>query len=81
MPKIKSNEKLYEHICHKYPDVEHIQGEDLNIENMKARHIRRMWPDKNNYKHISHIAVAVGLSDRTVYRIAKGIKLKSRKSF
>jgi hypothetical protein len=81
MPLIKSNEKLYEHICNKYPEVEHIQGEDLNIENMKGKYIKRMWTDKNKYKHISHIAYTVGLSDRTVYRIAKELNLVSRRHF
>ena len=79
MPEIKSNEKMYKHICRKYPNIEHIQGEDLNIENMKGQHIKRMWTDKDKYTHISHIAYVVGLSDRTVYRIAKKLNLKSRR--
>jgi hypothetical protein len=81
MPEIKSNEKLYKHICEKYPDVHYYEGEDLSIENMKGQYIKRMWDNKDKYKHVSYIAYTVGLSDRTVYRIAKELNLRSRKHF
>lgn len=81
MPVFKSNEMLYKHICDKYPNVKYHEGEDLNIENMKGKYIKRMWTNKDKYSHISHIAYSVGLSDRTVYRIAKELNLKSRRHF
>jgi NADH:ubiquinone oxidoreductase subunit E len=78
MPIIKSNEKLYEHICKKYPYIKYSRGEDLNIDNMKARYVKEMWTEVDRYPYVSDVAEAVGVSDRTVYRIAKQYKLISR---
>jgi len=70
-------DKLYEHICKKYPQIEY-NGEDLNLNNIYSNLIVQMWPDKKNYPSIKHICKKINLGERQVYRIAQKIGLESR---
>lgn len=61
----------------KYPDIKLIEGEDLNIDNMKLRIVAKCFYNPK-YKTISHIVAATGLSYKTVARIISDNKLKQK---
>jgi hypothetical protein len=62
----------------KFIEVEVIEGEDLNIENMKERIITRAWYDTARFHDITDIAVGIGVGTRTLYFYAKKLKLPKR---
>jgi hypothetical protein len=59
-------------------EVEVIEGEDLNIENMKERIITKAWYDTARFNDITDIAVGIGIGTRTLYFYAKKLKLPKR---
>ena len=59
-------------------EVELIEGEDLNIENMKERIITKAWYDTARFNDITDIAVGIGIGTRTLYFYAKKLKLPKR---
>ena len=59
-------------------DVQVIEGEDLNIENMKQRIITRAWYDTARFHDLNDIAVGIGVGTRTLYFYAKKLKLPKR---
>lgn len=69
--------KLYQHICKKYPNVQY-NGEDLSLDNLYSRELKKMWIDVNKYPTITDIIIYLRISERTVYRLAKQNNLGSR---
>jgi hypothetical protein len=59
-------------------EVELIEGEDLNIENMKERIITKAWYDTARFNEITDVAVGIGMGTRTLYFYAKKLKLPKR---
>jgi hypothetical protein len=59
-------------------EVEVIEGEDLNIENMKQRIITRAWYDTARFHDLNDIAVGIGIGTKTLYYYAKKLKLPKR---
>ena len=59
-------------------DVQIIEGEDLNIENMKERIVRKAWYDTARFNEITDVAVGIGMGTRTLYFYAKKLKLPKR---
>jgi hypothetical protein len=59
-------------------DIQLIEGEDLNIENMKERIITKAWYDTARFNDITDIAVGVGIGTRTLYFYARKLKLPKR---
>jgi hypothetical protein len=59
-------------------DVEYVEGEDLNIENMKQRVITRAWYDTARYHDLNDIAIGIGVGTKTLYFYAKKLKLPKR---
>ena len=59
-------------------DVTLIEGEDLNIENMKQRIITRPWYDTARFHDLNDIAVGIGVGTKTLYFYAKKLKLPRR---
>ena len=59
-------------------DVQLIEGEDLNIENMKERIITKAWYDTARFNDITDIAVSIGMGTRTLYFYARKLKLPKR---
>ena len=59
-------------------EVEVIDGEDLNIENMKERIIIRAWYDTARFHDLNDIAVGIGVGTKTLYFYAKKLKLPKR---
>ena len=59
-------------------EVELIEGEDLNIENMKERIVRKAWYDTARFNEITDVAVGIGMGTRTLYFYAKKLKLPKR---
>jgi hypothetical protein len=59
-------------------EVELIEGEDLNIENMKERIITKAWYDTARFNEITDVAVGIGMGTRTLYFYAKKLKLPRR---
>lgn len=62
----------------KFIEVEVIEGEDLNIENMKQRIITRAWYDTARFYDLNDIAVGIGVGTKTLYYYAKKLKLPKR---
>lgn len=60
-------------------DVEYVEGEDLNIENMKQRIITRAWYDTARFHDLNDIAVGIGIGTKTLYFYAKKLKLPNRR--
>ena len=65
-------------IKQKPTDVEYVEGEDLNIENMKQRIITRAWYDTARFHDLNDIAVGIGIGTKTLYFYAKKLKLPRR---
>ena len=59
-------------------EIEIIEGEDLNIENMKERIVTKAWYDTARFNDITDIAVGIGMGTRTLYFYAKKLKLPRR---
>lgn len=59
-------------------DVEYVEGEDLNIENMKQRIIKKAWYDTARFNDITDIAVGIGMGTRTLYFYVKKLNLPRR---
>jgi hypothetical protein len=62
----------------KYIEVEVIEGEDLNIENMKQRIVTKAWYDTARFNEITDVAVGIGMGTRTLYFYARKLKLPRR---
>jgi hypothetical protein len=62
----------------KFIEVQLIEGEDLNIENMKQRIITRAWYDTARFHDLNDIAVGIGVGTKTLYYYAKKLKLPKR---
>ena len=62
----------------KSTEVELIEGEDLNIENMKERIVTKAWYDTARFNEITDVAVGIGMGTRTLYFYAKKLKLPKR---
>lgn len=59
-------------------DVEYVEGEDLNIENMKERIVTKAWYDTARFNDITDVAVGIGMGTRTLYFYARKLKLPKR---
>jgi hypothetical protein len=59
-------------------DIEVIEGEDLNIENMKERIVTKAWYDTARFNDVTDIAVCIGMGTRTLYFYARKLKLPRR---
>ena len=59
-------------------EVVYVEGEDLNIENMKERIIKRAWYDTARFNDVTDIAVGIGMGTRTLYFYVKKLKLPRR---
>ena len=62
----------------KFIEVQLIEGEDLNIENMKERIVTKAWYDTARFNEITDVAVGIGMGTRTLYFYAKKLKLPKR---
>ena len=60
-------------------DVEYVEGEDLNIENMKERIITKAWYDTARFDDVTDIAIGIGMGTRTLYFYARKLKLPNRR--
>jgi hypothetical protein len=76
-----NNEKLYQHICRKYPQIEY-NGEDLNLNNIYINMLREMWEDKDKYPNVKVISDKIKISERQIYRLAQsnGLGMRMYKS-
>jgi hypothetical protein len=59
-------------------DIQLIEGEDLNIENMKERIVTKAWYDTARFHDLNDIAVGIGVGTKTLYFYAKKLKLPKR---
>jgi hypothetical protein len=62
----------------KATDIQLIEGEDLNIENMKERIVTKAWYDTARFNDVTDVAVGIGMGTRTLYFYAKKLKLPKR---
>ncbi|MEO6304846.1 MAG: hypothetical protein ABIP51_16920 [Bacteroidia bacterium] len=63
----------------KYPNINPLPEEDLNIENMVKSILEKAWYDKKRFPLIEQISIITGLSERQIYRLAKQFKFHSRR--
>jgi AraC-like DNA-binding protein len=61
----------FERINSKYPNINPIPGEDLNIDNMIKKRFLSLWNDKVKYPTIKAICDKLGYSERHIYRLIK----------
>lgn len=73
-----NNEKLYQHICLKYPHIEYKENEDLNLGNIYLNMIKQMWEDKDKYPSVKVISDKIKISERQIYRLAQRNGLGTR---
>lgn len=66
-------------INQKFPTIQYVEGEDLNIENMKKRIITKAWYDTARFNHVTDIAMEIGLGTKMIYIYAKKLKLPNRR--
>jgi len=66
-----NNDKLYQHICNKYPHIEYKDNEDLNLNNIYVNMLREMWEDKDRYPSVKVISDKIKISERQIYRLAQ----------
>jgi hypothetical protein len=59
-------------------DVQVIEGEDLNIENMKKRIITKAWYDTARFDDVTDIAIEIGMGTRMIFFYARKLKLPKR---
>ena len=59
-------------------EIKVIEGEDLNIENMKQRIVTKAWYDTARFNEITDVAVGIGMGTRTLYFYARKLKLPKR---
>jgi hypothetical protein len=59
-------------------DIEYVEGEDLNIENMKNRIITKAWYDTARFDDVSDIAIEIGMGTRMIFVYARKLKLPKR---
>jgi hypothetical protein len=59
-------------------DVNYVEGEDLNIENMKNRIITKAWYDTARFDDVNDIAVEIGMGTRMIFVYARKLKLPKR---
>jgi hypothetical protein len=59
-------------------DVEYVEGEDLNIENMKKRIITKAWYDTARFDDVTDIAIEIGMGTRMIFFYARKLKLPKR---
>jgi hypothetical protein len=59
-------------------DVQVIEGEDLNIENMKKRIITKAWYDTARFDDVTDIAIEIGMGTRMIFVYARKLKLPKR---
>ena len=69
--------KLYQHICQKYPNVQY-NGEDLSLDNLYKNEVKKRWLNTVKYPTVTDIVIELRLSERQVYRLAKKNNLGSR---
>lgn len=69
--------KLYKHICQKYPHIEY-KGEDLSLDNLYKNEVKKRWLNTVKYPTVTDIVIELRLSERQVYRLAKKNNLGSR---
>jgi hypothetical protein len=69
--------KLYKHICQKYPNVQY-NGEDLSLDNLYKNEVKKRWLNTVKYPTVTDIVIELRLSERQVYRLAKKNNLGSR---
>jgi hypothetical protein len=65
-------------IDQKFPEVEYVEGEDLNIEKMKERIVTKAWYDTARFNDVTDVAVGIGMGTRTLFFYAKKLKLPRR---
>jgi hypothetical protein len=62
----------------KATDIQLIEGEDLNIENMKKRIITKAWYDTARFDDVTDIAIEIGMGTRMIFFYARKLKLPKR---
>lgn len=73
-----STEQLMAILNTKYPHINYIPGENLNLMDATNDILRKMWADKIKYPTITHIKKKMNMCERSILKMAKLNKLPSR---
>jgi len=71
--------KLYQKIKLKFPDINCVKGEDLNIQRNIAILIKSRWNDLGKYPTAEMVAKSLGITVRDLYRFSVNLELPKRK--
>ena len=74
-----SSRELYHVLYKKYPNINPIENEDLNIENVVIQILKKYWYDEKVYYTPKDIANSVGISERSVYKYIRENNFSNRK--
>jgi len=74
-----SHEEIYKKLCEKYPKINYIEGEDLNIQNHVLKMVEKCYFDTEKYKTICDVAKKLEVSERFIFRFANDNNFKQRK--
>lgn len=72
-------ERRFKHLCKKYPDINPVKGENLDISFMRINILKKCWYNKSRFKSIVSIAKATGISEREILRTAKDENFTQRR--
>lgn len=63
----------------KYPHINYISGENLNLHDAFLTMLKGMWVDKIKYPSIKHMEKRLNMTERGIIRVAKLNNLGERK--
>ena len=63
----------------KYPHINYIPGENLNLFDAANDMLKKMWTDKVKYPTIAHMEKGLNMCERNIRRMAKLNGLTDRK--
>jgi hypothetical protein len=65
----------------KYPHINYIPGENLNIMDATIKMLKTMWMDRIKYPTIRDMEKPLNMTEKTVLRLAKLNNLEPRRGF
>jgi hypothetical protein len=75
----KRRQLNFKHLCQKYPDINPVEGENLDIPTMRINILKKCWYDKSRFKSVTSIAKVTGISEREILRTASDEKFTQRR--
>jgi len=74
----KQEQEYVEHLNKKFPHINPVEGEDLNLQRNVQRILTKCWTDRGKYPNSASIQFALGISERSIYRLVRFFGLPRR---